>query len=88
MTEEDRPQTNGGSRTKVLGACLLAGLVAGLLMTLVMLLLRYTFGIATPSELIGDRIAPIMPVDLFLTLLHRVGGYNSTLANHAASGTP
>src|SRR6266498_3678212 len=59
-----------------LGAGLLAGLAAGLLMTLVILLLRFLFGVATPSELVGDRIAPLLGVNKFLELLGRFGGYN------------
>lgn len=69
-------QTNRHSRRKSLAIGLLAGLVAALLMTLVLLLLRYLFGVATPSELVGDRIAPLMGVDRFLELLDRFGGYN------------
>ena len=45
-------------RIKTLGAGLLAGLVAALLMTLVMALLRYTLGVASTFEMIGDRFAP------------------------------
>ncbi|MGI8899195.1 MAG: molybdopterin-dependent oxidoreductase [Pyrinomonadaceae bacterium] len=61
---------------KTFGAGLLAGLVAAVLMTLALLLLRYLFGLATPSELVGDRIAPLLGVDRFLELLERFGGYN------------
>ncbi len=65
------------SRWKQLAAGLLAGLVAAILMTLVLLLLRYLFGAATPSELVGDRIAPLLPVETFIDLLVRFGGYNN-----------
>lgn len=65
------------NRCQRLGAGLLAGLVAAILMTLVLLLLRYLFGVATPPELVGDRIAPLLGVDLFLELLTRFGGYNN-----------
>lgn len=47
------------------------------MMSLVLLLLRYLFGVATPSELVGDRIAPLLGVDRFLELLTRFGGYNN-----------
>jgi DMSO/TMAO reductase YedYZ molybdopterin-dependent catalytic subunit len=67
---------NGGRRIKTFGAGLLAGLAAAILMTLLMLLLRYSLGIATTFELIGDRAAAAMSVDTFLSLLGRVGGYN------------
>jgi len=65
------------NRWKQRGAGLLAGLVAAILMTLALLLLRYLFGVATPSELVGDRIAPLLGVDRFLELLDRFGGYNN-----------
>ena len=64
-------------RGKKFGAGLLAGFTAALLMTLFLLLLRYLFGVATPSELVGDRIAPLLGVDRFLELLDRFGGYNN-----------
>ena len=44
-------------RIKALGAGALAGIVAALLMTLVLLVLRSQAGVPTPSELVGDRIA-------------------------------
>ena len=68
---------NGRSRIQALGAGLLAGLIAALTMTLALLLLRYLFGAATPSELVGDRIAPLLPVETFIDLLVRFGGYNN-----------
>ena len=61
---------------KVLFAGLLAGLVAALLMTLVMALLRYSLGVASTFEMIGDRFAPFLPVDLFLRLQGILGGYD------------
>ena len=61
---------------QILGAGLLAGLVAAILLTLVLLLLRSLFGIATPSELVGDRIAPLLGIEKFFELLGRFGGYN------------
>jgi hypothetical protein len=67
---------NGKGWIRVLGGGLLAGLVASIFMTLVMLLLRDVLGIATPAELVGDRLAPRLSIDEFLTLLVRYGGYN------------
>ncbi|MDQ3688526.1 MAG: molybdopterin-dependent oxidoreductase [Chloroflexota bacterium] len=58
----------------LLGA--LAGLMGGLAMMFVMLLLRTLAGIPTTAELLGDRIAPLIPVDTFLALLGFFGGYN------------
>ncbi len=53
-----------------------AGLVGGLAMSLLMLTLRLLLGVATTSELLGDRIAAMLPVDFFLSLLSFFGGYN------------
>ncbi|MGI8996328.1 MAG: molybdopterin-dependent oxidoreductase [Pyrinomonadaceae bacterium] len=66
-----------GRHWKRLGAGLWAGLVAAILMTLALLALRFLFGVATPSELVGDRIAPLLPVETFIDLLVRFGGYNN-----------
>jgi hypothetical protein len=63
-----------GKRHLVSGV--LAGLVAALTMTLVMMLLRLVSGIATPPERVGDRIAPLLSVNIFLGLLDSAGGYN------------
>jgi len=65
------------TRRRAIGAGVLAGLVAGLLMTAVMLLLAWLFGIATPLAILGDRISVFIPADLFLSLMGRVGGYNN-----------
>jgi len=67
---------HGKDWLKGLGGGLLAGMVASILMTLVMLLLRDVLGIATPAELVGDRLAPRLSIYEFLTLLVRYGGYN------------
>ncbi len=53
-----------------------AGLIGGLAMTFVMLALRTLAGIPTTAELLGDRIAALIPVDIFLWLLGVFGGYN------------
>jgi DMSO/TMAO reductase YedYZ molybdopterin-dependent catalytic subunit len=65
------------SRIKSLGAGALAGVMAALLMTLVLLVLRSQFGVPTPSELTGDRIAPLLSVDRFIKLLTQFGGFNN-----------
>lgn len=57
-------------------AGLFAGAIGGIVMTVVMLLLRAFFGVATPLELIGDRVSALIPVDPFLALMGRVGGYD------------
>jgi len=61
---------------KKMGAGLLAGLVAAIVMTLVLLVLRSLFGLATPAELVGDRIAPRLSIETFFGMLDRFGGYN------------
>jgi DMSO/TMAO reductase YedYZ molybdopterin-dependent catalytic subunit len=45
-------------------------------MILAMLVLRALWGIATPQELIGDRVAPFLNVWLFIALLTAARGYN------------
>ncbi len=55
---------------------MLAGSVAALVTMLVMLSLRFAWGVATLPELVGDRVAPFLGVWYFLELLARVGGYN------------
>jgi DMSO/TMAO reductase YedYZ molybdopterin-dependent catalytic subunit len=55
---------------------LLIGLTAAVLMTFSLLALRYVFGVATPSELVGDRVAPSLGVYRFLEMLERFGSYN------------
>ncbi len=62
------------ARAILLGAA--AGLVGGLAMTLLMLGLRAVLGVPTTAELVGDRIAALLPLDFFLSLLSFFGGYN------------
>ena len=63
------------SRWKAIAAGLLVGLVAGIAMTVVMLLLAM-FGVATPLAIIGDRLSVFIPPGPFLSVMGRVGGYN------------
>jgi DMSO/TMAO reductase YedYZ molybdopterin-dependent catalytic subunit len=60
----------------ILGTGFFAGLVASVLMTLLMALLRTGLGVATPAELIGDRLVPTLTIEAFFRLFHRFGGYN------------
>jgi DMSO/TMAO reductase YedYZ molybdopterin-dependent catalytic subunit len=69
--------TETPSRIKTLSAGALVGIVAALLMTLVLLVLRSQFGVPTPSELVGDRMAPLISVDTFIKLLTQFGGFNN-----------
>jgi DMSO/TMAO reductase YedYZ molybdopterin-dependent catalytic subunit len=63
------------SRSKALLAGCLAGLVAAIAMTVVMLLLA-CFGVATPLVIIGDRLSVFIPPEPFLSIMGKVGGYN------------
>jgi DMSO/TMAO reductase YedYZ molybdopterin-dependent catalytic subunit len=65
------------TRRRAIGAGFLAGFVAGLLMTVAMLLLASLFGVATPLVIFGDRLSVFIPADTFLSLMGRVGGYNN-----------
>lgn len=55
---------------------LVAGIVAALVMTTLLLLLRAAFGLPTPAELVGDRFAPLIPARDFGALIGWAGGYN------------
>src|SRR5437660_12779483 len=63
------------SRAKGIAAGLLAGVVAAVAMTAMMLLLA-CFGVATPLVIIGDRLSVFIPPGPFLSVLGQVGGYN------------
>jgi DMSO/TMAO reductase YedYZ molybdopterin-dependent catalytic subunit len=63
------------SRSKALSTGLLAGFVAAIAMTAMMLLLA-CFGVATPLVIIGDRLSVFIPPGPFLSLMGKVGGYN------------
>jgi DMSO/TMAO reductase YedYZ molybdopterin-dependent catalytic subunit len=52
-----------------------AGALAGLAMLLMMALLRLFLGWPTPTELIFDRIFPLLTVEFFIGSLVRAGGY-------------
>ena len=65
------------TRRRAIGAGFLAGFIAGLLMTVTMLLLAWLFGVATPLVIFGDRLSVFIPADTFLSLMGRVGGYNN-----------
>src|SRR5437899_11058654 len=53
----------------------LAGLMAGLAMLLLMAPLRLFLGWPTPTELIFDRLFPLLTVEFFISSLVRAGGY-------------
>jgi DMSO/TMAO reductase YedYZ molybdopterin-dependent catalytic subunit len=60
-------------KTLTWGFC--AGVLAGLTMLLTMALLRLFLGWPTPTELIFDRIFPLLTVEFFIGSLVRAGGY-------------
>jgi DMSO/TMAO reductase YedYZ molybdopterin-dependent catalytic subunit len=63
------------STWKAIAAGLLAGFVAAIAMTAMMLLLA-CFGVATPLVIIGDRLSVFIPPGPFLSLMGKLGGYN------------
>src|SRR5881397_200061 len=63
------------SRAKGIAADLLAGVVAAVAMTAMMLLLA-CFGVATPLVIIGDRLSVFISPGPFLSVMGKVGGYN------------
>src|SRR5258708_33816178 len=60
---------------KAIVAGLFAGFIAGIAMTVTMLLLA-CFGVATPLVIIGDRLSVFISPGPFLSLMGKVGGYN------------
>src|SRR5438477_2506770 len=64
------------SRSKAAFCGLLAGLVAGIAMTLVMLLFAWKLRIATPLVILGDRLSVFIAPKPFFWIMGRVGGYN------------
>src|SRR5438094_9008391 len=52
-----------------------AGVMAGLAMLLMMAILRLFLGWPTPTELIFDRLFPLLTVEFFIGSLVRAGGY-------------
>jgi len=75
-TTAEPHETSRLPRAKRVGAGFIAGTLAGLVMTTVMLLLMSIFGVATPLTIIGDRISVFFPVEQFIALMGKVGGYN------------
>jgi DMSO/TMAO reductase YedYZ molybdopterin-dependent catalytic subunit len=63
------------SRTKAIFAGLVAGLLAGIVMTTAMLLLA-ALRVATPLVIIGDRLSVFIPPGPFLSVMGKVGGYS------------
>lgn len=64
------------SKTKAAFCGLLAGFIAGLAMTLAMLLLAWLFWMATPLAIMGDRLSVWIKPTPFFWIMGKVGGYN------------
>jgi DMSO/TMAO reductase YedYZ molybdopterin-dependent catalytic subunit len=65
---------------------LLAGIVATLVMILLMAGARTWLGISPPPEALPDRFAPTIPIPTFFSLFDRFGGYNGLKRFGIASG--
>src|SRR6266480_7381798 len=52
-----------------------AGVLAGIAMLVTMGVLRLAFGWPTPTELIFDRLFPLLTVEFFIGSLVKAGGY-------------
>jgi DMSO/TMAO reductase YedYZ molybdopterin-dependent catalytic subunit len=72
-TTQRRPANH---RIALIGAGLLAGLVAALTMTALMAITRWLLGLPTPAEMIGDVYIPSLSLDQFFTLIGRFNGGN------------
>ena len=64
------------SKSKAIATGLFAGAVAGIAMTVAMLLLTWAFNIATPLFILGDRLSVFISPKPFFWIMGRVGGYN------------
>jgi hypothetical protein len=64
------------SRAAAIVAGGFVGLLAALAMTLLLLVLRATLGLPTPSEMVGDRLTAFISIKQFFALLDQFGGYN------------
>src|SRR6516165_9502251 len=65
----------GRSFLAVLLVGVAAGVLAGVAMLVTMGILRLTFGWPTPTELIFDRLFPLLTVEFFIGSLVKAGGY-------------
>src|SRR6266853_1030867 len=75
MPNSPPPSTDRPHWLKTLTWGFCAGVLAGLTMLLTMALLRLFLGWPTPTELIFDRIFPLLTVEFFIGSLVRAGGY-------------
>jgi DMSO/TMAO reductase YedYZ molybdopterin-dependent catalytic subunit len=75
MSESSRHSLDPQPWIKTLIVGSFAGVLAGIAMLLTMALLRLFLGWPTPTELIFDRIFPLLTVEFFIGSLVRAGGY-------------
>jgi len=75
MSESSRHSLGPQPWIKTLIVGSFAGALAGIAMLLTMALLRLFLGWPTPTELIFDRIFPLLTVEFFIGSLVRAGGY-------------
>ena len=68
-------QTATRSFLAVLLVGVAAGVLAGVAMLVTMGILRFAFGWPTPTELIFDRLFPLLTVEFFIRSLVKAGGY-------------
>src|SRR5260370_60035 len=80
--EADARRAPAGRSALIVGA--LAGLVAALAMTALMLVSRELLGLPTPSEMVGDRLTAFITIPQFFALLNQFGGYEGL--KHAGGG--
>ncbi len=73
---ESETSVTPSRRLAVAATGLLAGIVATLLMILLMAAARIWLGISPPPEALPDRFAPTIPIPTFFGLFDRFGGYN------------
>src|ERR671912_1448976 len=76
MNPERAAEVPPTRRLAVLATGLLAGIVATLVMILLMAGARTWLGISPPPEALPDRFAPTIPIPTFFSLFDRFGGYN------------
>lgn len=69
------PSCSSGPGASVLVLGGLAGPVAALGVTTLMLALRDLLGLPTPSEMVGDRLTAFITIQRFFELLDHFGGY-------------
>ena len=79
VDSSSKPSLLGRLRPLSLG--LLAGLLGSLVMLAFMACLRLEFGVATPTEMIFDRLFPFMTVKFFIGALVKSGSYSALKLN-------